>query len=56
MEKVMSILLVPFDNNAQSDIIKNLSYLRFLPLFLKGFYAIQVKDYAKAIQLYKNAC
>ena len=55
MEKVMSILLVPFDNNAQSDIIKNLSYLRFLPLFLKGFYAIQVKDYAKAIQLYKNA-
>lgn len=55
LEKCASALLVPFDRNAQLSIVKNVSYLRFLPLFLKGFYAIQVKDYAKAIQLYKNA-
>ena len=54
-EKIMSILLVPFDRTAQINIIKNISYLRFLVLFIKGFYAIQVKDYAKAVQLYKDA-
>lgn len=54
-EKFLSILLVPFDKTARQNIIKNMSYLRFLPLFLKGFYAIQVKDFALAIELYKNA-
>ena len=54
-EKVVSALLVPFDKTAQKNIINNVSYLSFLPLFLKGFYAIQVKDFAKAIQLYKDA-
>ena len=54
-EKMLSILLAPFDRNAIENIIKNVTYMRFLPLFLKGFYAIQVKDFAKAIELYKNA-
>lgn len=54
-EKIQSILLAPFDKNAIENIIKNVSYMRFLPLFLKGFYAIQVKDFGKAIELYKNA-
>ncbi len=54
-EKVMSALLAPFDKNAIKNIIKSLSYLRFLLLFIKGFYAIQLKDYGKAIDLYKNA-
>ena len=54
-EKMMAALLIPFDKTAQQNIIRNLSYMRFLPLFLKGFYAIQVKDFSKAIQLYKDA-
>ena len=54
-EKLWSILLIPFDRTAQKNIVNNVSYMRFLPLFLKGFYAIQVKDFAKAIQLYKDA-
>lgn len=54
-EKIMSALLVPFDKNALENMVKNVSYLKFLPLFLKGFYAIQVKDFAKAIELYKDA-
>ena len=54
-EKIASMILAPFDRNAIANIIKNVSYMRFLPLFLKGFYAIQVKDFAKAIDLYKNA-
>ena len=54
-EKLQSILLIPFDITAQHNIIKNISYLRFLPLFIKGFYAIQLKDFSKAVQLYKDA-
>ena len=54
-EKLASMLLAPFDKTARENIIKNISYLRFLPLFLKGFYAIQIKDFALAIELYKNA-
>lgn len=54
-EKIQSIILAPFDKIARENIISNISYLRFLPLFLRGFYAIQVKDYGGAIELYKNA-
>ena len=54
-EKFISILLAPFDRNARENIVKNVLYLRFLPLFVKGFYAIQLKDFDKAIELYKNA-
>ncbi len=54
-EKFISIVLAPFDKNARENIIKNILYLRFLPLFVKGFYAIQVKDFDKAIDLYKKA-
>ena len=55
MERFLSVLLIPFDKNAISSITKSISYLRFLGLFIKGFYAIQLKDYSKAIDLYKNA-
>lgn len=54
-EKFISFALALFDRTARENIIKNVSYLRFLLLFLKGFYAIQVKDFALAIELYKNA-
>lgn len=54
-EKFISMILMPFDSNAIKNIMKNFSYLRFLPLFLKGFYAIQIKNYGKAIELYKEA-
>ena len=54
-EKLIAFLLFPFDKIACKNIVKNISYLRFLPLFIKGFYAIQFKNYVKAIELYKNA-
>ncbi len=55
IEKITSFILIPFDKIAIDNIFKNISFLRFLPLFLLGFYAIQTKNYAKAIELYKNA-
>ena len=54
-EKFLSIILAPFDKTARENIYRNVFYLRFMPLFLKGFYAIQMKDFAKAIELYKDA-
>lgn len=54
-EKFVSAILIPFDKMAVENIVKSLSYLRFLTLFLKGFYAIQVKNYTQAINLYKDA-
>ncbi|MBO5739273.1 tetratricopeptide repeat protein [bacterium] len=54
-ENLISIILIPFDKTAIKNIFQSISYLCFLPLFLKGFYAIQIKDYSKAINLYKQA-
>ena len=54
-ERFAAFMLIPFDKLAIENIITSISYLRFMLLFLKGFYAIQVKNYSKAIDLYKNA-
>ena len=54
-ENFLSIILAPFDMFAIRNIANNLSYLRFLPTFLHGFYAIQTKNYGLAIEIYKNA-
>lgn len=55
LEKIKSIILIPFDKLAIINILENISYLRFFPLFIKGFCAIQVKNYSRAVELYKNA-
>ena len=55
IEKFLSIILTPFDKTALKNIAKNFSYFRFLPLFIQGFYAIQIKNYGLAIELYKKA-
>ena len=54
-ERLLSILLIPFDKIAIEDTIRSISNLKFLVLFLQGFYAIQIKDYSKAIEIYKSA-
>ena len=54
-EKIKAFLIAPFDKIAIHNILTNISYLRFMPLFLKGFYAIQFKNYGLAIDLYKKA-
>ena len=54
-ERIISILLFPFDGIARKSFHKSILYLRFLPLFIQGFYAIQTKNYGQAIELYKTA-
>ena len=54
-EKIISFILIPFDKTAIKNIIRHISNMRFLPLFLHGFYAIQLKNYGHAIEIYKHA-
>ncbi len=54
-ERIVSILLIPFDKTAVKNIWRSVTYLRFLFLFINGFYAIQLRNYGKAIKLYSDA-
>ncbi|MBE7702595.1 MAG: tetratricopeptide repeat protein [Cyanobacteria bacterium SIG28] len=54
-ERVLAAILLPFDGNAIKNVLRTISYLSFMPMFLKGFYFIQIKNFSKAIELYKNA-
>ena len=55
IERALAFFLIPFDKIAIKNIMKGVSYLAFLPVFIAGFYAIQIKDFEKAISLYKDA-
>ena len=54
-EKTMAFVLAPFDKTARENMMQSIAYLKFLFLFIKGFYLIQIKDFPKAIELYKQA-
>lgn len=54
-EKIVAFLLIPFDKNAVKGILRSFSYLAFLPVFISGFYLLQMKNYAQAIELYSAA-
>ena len=54
-ERILAFMLIPFDKIAIENIFKSISYLRFLSLFITGFYLIQLKKYSQAIDLYKEA-
>lgn len=54
-ERFLGALLIPFDKVALQNMQKTVSNLRFLVLFVIGFYYIQIKDYGKAINIYKEA-
>ncbi|MCQ2739452.1 MAG: tetratricopeptide repeat protein [bacterium] len=54
-EQLMSLILIPFDKTALKNICTSISYLAFLPVFIAGFYYIQTRNYASAIDLYKKS-
>ena len=54
-EKVLSFLTLPFDKDAIENVLINIYYLHFIPLFIKGFYYLSAKKYDKACKLYEDA-
>ena len=54
-ELFLSILTLPFDKQAIKNVFRTLSYFRFFPILMKGYYQIQTKGLAQAIDIYIQA-
>ena len=54
-ERILAALLIPFDKIAIRNILRSLYYLKFMGIFISGFYAEQLKNYSKALELYRGA-
>jgi tetratricopeptide (TPR) repeat protein len=54
-EFFLSILTLPFDNQAVKNVLRALSYFKFFPILMKGYYQIQTKGLNQAIDIYIQA-
>lgn len=54
-EYILSLLTLPFDKRAIKNVIQAISYLRFVPTWLKGIWLVNSKGVDEAIQVYINA-
>lgn len=52
---MLAILTLPFDKQAIKNVIKTISYLKFIPLLFKGLWLSQSRYYNQAIDLYNEA-
>ena len=55
MELLLSFLTLPFDAQAIKNVMNALSYLKFFPILMKGYYQIQTKGLSQAIDIYIQA-
>lgn len=54
-ELFLSILTLPLDGQAIKNVARTLSYLKFMPILMKGYYQIQTKGLSEAIDIYVQA-
>jgi tetratricopeptide (TPR) repeat protein len=54
-ELFLSTITLPFDKKAQKQTKRKLSYLKFLPMLLKGYIQAKTKGAEKALEVYKQA-
>lgn len=54
-EFLLSILALPFDLQAVKNVLRSLSYFKFFPVLMKGYYQIQTKGISEAIDIYIQA-
>ena len=54
-EYILSLLTLPFDRIAISNVIRGISYLKFAPVFWKGLVQIQLNQFNEAIETYTAA-
>ena len=54
-ELVLSVLTLPFDSKAIKNVFRTLSYLKFMPILMKGYYQIQTRGITQAIDVYIQA-
>jgi len=54
-ELFLSILTLPLDKQAIKNVIKSLTYLKFMPILIKGYYEVQKSGLDQAIDVYIEA-
>ena len=54
-ELMLSVLTLPFDAQAIKNVARTLSYLKFMPILMKGYYQIQTRGLSEAIDIYIQA-
>jgi len=52
---LLSVVLLPFDKDAQKEFYVKLSYAKFIPVFIKGYFLEKTKNIYKAIDLYSES-
>lgn len=52
---IKSITNLPFDMEAQKELFTKLGYLKFFPLFMRGYYLERTRNVYEAIELYSTA-
>lgn len=55
LELFLAILTLPFDKLAIKNVLRMVSYLKFMPILAKGYYQIQTKGLSEAIDIYLQA-
>ncbi len=54
-EFLLSVITLPFDFQAIKNVMRAISYLKFIPTLMKGFFLIQTKGLSQAIDTYIQA-
>ena len=54
-EFLLSFLTLPFDKIALGNVVRILSYLKFLPVLIKGAYLVQFNKMNEALEVYSDA-
>ncbi len=54
-ELLLSYLTLPLDSDAIKNVVKSISYFKFLPILLKGYFKIQRHGIEQAIDIYIQA-
>lgn len=54
-ELLLSWLTLPFDMDALKNVARSISYLKFMPVLVKGFLKVQTSGLAEAIDIYVDA-
>lgn len=54
-ELIQSALTLPFDKQAIKNVFRAMTYFKFFPILMKGYYQIQTKGLSEAIDIYIQA-
>ena len=54
-EYIMSLITLPFDIEAMKKVKESFTYIKFIPILLKGYFQVQTQGLDDALDIYKDA-